>query len=271
MAWGRSRWSDQPEFVVVTHWDSVAALEAFAGPRWQEAIIEPDEEHLLAEVICDHDETVERADRSSQAWLLAPTNLGSMWSTQLGFPQAIRVFGALLALEAVTGLGRILPMPWTDIPPGWDERTILTTFLDYVHAKCEHLAEAHARRAPLPGSPLMTLAGLVNHLRWVEYFWFQVMLLGEEDHGPWTEEDPDREMRIAVAVPIAQLLDEYKAQCGRYRDLVASLDLDTPSKRPVDGRPITLRWILFHLVEETARHNGHLDILRELADGVTGT
>ena len=126
-------------------------------------------------------------------------------------------------------------MPRTDIPPGWDERTILTTFLDYVratvHAKCEHLAEDEARRAPLPGSPLMTLAGLVNHLRWVEYYyyyyyyyyyWFQVMLVGEEDHGPWTEEDPDREMRIAVAVPIAQLLDEYQAHCARYRDLVAS-------------------------------------------------
>ena len=167
-------------------------------------------------------------------------------------------------------------MPRTDIPAGWDERTILTAFLDYVratvHAKCEHLVDADARRAPLPGSPLMTLAGLVNHMRWVEYFWFQVMLLGEEDHGPWTEEDPDREMRIAVAVPIAQLLDEYKAQCARYRDLVASLDLDTPSKRPVrDAGPVTLRWILFHLVEETARHNGHLDILRELTDGVTGT
>jgi hypothetical protein len=79
-------------------------------------------------------------------------------------------------------------------------------------------------------------------------------------------------MRIAVAVPIAQLLDEYEAQCARYRDLVASLDLDTPSKRPVrDAGPVTLRWILFHLVEETARHNGHLDILRELTDGVTGT
>jgi hypothetical protein len=121
----------------------------------------------------------------------------------------------------------------TDIPAGWDERTVLTTFLDYVratvHAKCEHLAEADARRAPLPGSPLMTLAGLVNHLRWVEYFWFQVMLLGEDDHGPWTEEDPDREMRIAVEVPIAQLLDEYEAQCARYRDLVASLELDTGS------------------------------------------
>jgi quinol monooxygenase YgiN len=59
VTWGRSRWSDQPEFVVVTHWDSVAALEAFTGPRWQEAVIEPDEEHLLAEVFCDHYETVE--------------------------------------------------------------------------------------------------------------------------------------------------------------------------------------------------------------------
>jgi uncharacterized damage-inducible protein DinB len=176
---------------------------------------------------------------------------------------------------AVTGLERIMSMPRTDIPAGWDERTILTTFLDYVratvHAKCEHLAEVDARRAPLPGSPLMTLAGLVSHLRWVEYYWFQVMLLGEEDQGPWTEEDPDREMRIAVAVPIAQLLGEYQAQCARYRELVASLDLDTPSERPVSGRPLTLRWILLHLVEETARHNGHLDILRELADGVTGT
>lgn len=76
-------------------------------------------------------------------------------------------------------------------------------------------------------------------------------------------------MRIAVEVPIIQLLDEYQARCARYRDLVASLDLDTPSKRPVSGRAVTLRWILFHLVEETARHNGHLDILRELADSVT--
>ena len=137
------------------------------------------------------------------------------------------------ARRQVAGLGRIMPMPRTDIPAGWDERTVLTTFLDYVratvHAKCEDLAEADARRAPLPGSPLMTLAGLVNHLRWVEYFWFQVMLLGEDDHGPWTEEDPDREMRIAVEVLIAQLLDEYEAQCARYRDLVASLELDTGS------------------------------------------
>jgi uncharacterized damage-inducible protein DinB len=151
------------------------------------------------------------------------------------------------------------------IPPD-EEHLLKDTWIGHYE-----VLEVDARRALLSTSPLMTLTGLVNQLRWVEYYWFQVMLLGEEDHGPWTEEDPDREMRIAVAVPIAQLLEEYQAQCARYRDLVASLELDTPSKRPVRGGPVTLRWILFHLIEETARHNGHLDILRELADGVTGT
>jgi hypothetical protein len=67
-------------------------------------------------------------------------------------------------------------MARTDVPPGWDERTILTTLLDYVratvHAKCEHLAES------TPGAPAVHLpaddpAGLVSHLRWVEYSWFQ--------------------------------------------------------------------------------------------------
>jgi heme-degrading monooxygenase HmoA len=58
VAWGRSRWSDQPEFVVVTHWDSVDSIEAFAGPRWQEAVIEPEEADMLAEVFCDHYEAL---------------------------------------------------------------------------------------------------------------------------------------------------------------------------------------------------------------------
>ena len=56
---GKSRWSDQPEFVVVTHWRSVDALQAFAGPDWQRAVIEPEEEHMLAEVFCDHYESID--------------------------------------------------------------------------------------------------------------------------------------------------------------------------------------------------------------------
>jgi Protein of unknown function (DUF664) len=78
--------------------------------------------------------------------------------------------------------------------------------------------------------------------------------------------------RIAVGIPIARLLADYERQCARSRELGASLDLDTPSKRTVStGEPVTLRWILLHVIDETARHNGHLDLLRELADGVTGT
>ncbi|HEX5118380.1 MAG TPA: DinB family protein [Pseudonocardiaceae bacterium] len=163
-----------------------------------------------------------------------------------------------------------------DIPSTFDDRTVLTTFLDYardtVHAKCAGISDELARQAPLPMSPLMTISGLVSHLRWVEHSWIEVTLLGREDRGPWTDDDPDREMRIAVDVPIAQLLDEYRASCDLHRELVASLDLDTESRGVLSWRsePLTLRWILFHLIEETARHNGHLDILREMADKVTG-
>ena len=163
-----------------------------------------------------------------------------------------------------------------DIPATWDERTVLTTMLDYardtVHAKCAGISEENATRAPLPGSSLTTISGIVSHLRWVEYYWFEVVLLGEPDNGPWSDEDLDRDWRMATEIPIAQLLDEYGSACGKYRALAASLSLDRPSKGHLDWRdePVTLRWILFHLIEETARHNGHLDILRELADGVTG-
>jgi len=163
-----------------------------------------------------------------------------------------------------------------DVPSAWDERTTLTTMLDYVrdtvHAKCAGLSDEGARRAPLPGSPLTTISGLVSHLRWVEFSWIELTMLGRPGQGPWTDDDPDREMRIATEIPIAQLLADYREACARHRDLVAPLDLDAPSRGTLPWRtePVTLRWILFHLIEETARHNGHIDILREMADGVTG-
>ncbi|NED83924.1 DinB family protein, partial [Streptomyces sp. SID11233] len=157
----------------------------------------------------------------------------------------------------------------SDTPPAWDERSQLTTFLDYARdtarAKCEGVSPEHARTAPLPGSPLMTMSGVINHLRWVEHWWFQVIFLGGEDEGPWTDEDPDREMRVAVDFPLPRLLDAYAEQSARYRELVAGNALNQRAQRPIrDARHVDLRWILLHLTEETARHNGHLDILREL-------
>ncbi|MEV8424853.1 DinB family protein [Streptomyces niveus] len=162
-----------------------------------------------------------------------------------------------------------------DTPPAWDDRTQLTTFLDYARgtarAKCEGVSEENARKALLPGSPLMTMSGVINHLRWVEYYWFHVVFLGEEDRAPMTDEDPDREMRIAVDFPLTQLLDEYAEQSSLYRELVAGNDLDKQAQRTIrNGVHVDLRWIMHHLTEETARHNGHLDILREMLDGTTG-
>ena len=181
----------------------------------------------------------------------------------------------VIASTPVTGAGTLRAMTRIgDTPPAWDERTQLTTFLDYARdtarIKCEGLSEENARKALLPGSPLMTMSGLINHLRWVEYYWFQVVFLGEEDEGPWTDEDPDREFRIAVDVPLADLLADYAADAARHRETVAAHALDDLAQRPIrDGRVMNLRWVLLHLIEETARHNGHLDILRETADGVT--
>lgn len=165
---------------------------------------------------------------------------------------------------------------FNDTPPAWDERSQLTTFLDYARgtarAKCEGVSEENARKSLLPGSPLMTMSGLINHLRWVEHYWFEVVFLGEEDRGPWTEEDPDGEMRVAVDFPLPRLLDEYAEQSARFRELVAGRSLDDKSERTVrSGLRVDLRWILLHLTEETARHNGHLDILREMLDGATGS
>jgi len=163
-----------------------------------------------------------------------------------------------------------------DIPPSWDERTVLASMLDYVrdtvHVKCAGLTDEQARRAPLPGSPLTTIASLVSHLRWVEYYWIRVVLFGEQDQAPITDDDPDAEMRLALSIPLARLLAEYRASCEQLRQLVAPLDLDTSSRGTMSWRtePVTLRWVLLHLIEETARHNGHIDILREMADGVTG-
>jgi uncharacterized damage-inducible protein DinB len=165
-------------------------------------------------------------------------------------------------------------MTRSGVPAQGDERTLLNAFLDFhratVRIKCEGLSEADAHRAVLPSSPLMTPAGLVSHLYWVERDWFNRHFLGEPDEGPWTDEDPDAEMRVDD-VPLATLLDRYDEQCERSREIAAAHDLDTLEKtEPANGRPVSLRWIVMHMVEETARHNGHLDAMRELLDGAVG-
>ena len=151
---------------------------------------------------------------------------------------------------------------------------MLTGWLDWQRAtvamKCENVSEADARRALLPSSPTMTIAGVVAHLRWVEHGWFEVGFLGEPDLGPSTDDDPHAGWRVD-GVSLARLIDEYDVQCARSREIVAAHDLDELEAFAPPGLDlVSLRWILGHMVEETARHLGHLDALRELTDGVTG-
>ena len=164
----------------------------------------------------------------------------------------------------------------TDLPAAFDERSILIQFLQYVrltvHAKCVDLSPSDASQTPLPGSPAMSVAGLVSHLRWSEAFWIDVIFFGQPYQWPGTDDDSELQMRAGLERPLAELLDEYAAQAAHTDEVMASHDWDAESALSdgESGKPVTLRYIAMHLIEETARHNGHLDILRELADGVTG-
>ena len=118
----------------------------------------------------------------------------------------------------------------------------------------------------------MSVAGLVSHLRWSEAFWIDVIFLGQPYQWPGTDDDSALQMRAGLERPLADLLEEYEVQAAHTDEVVASHDWDAESALSdnENGQPVTLRYIAMHLIEETARHNGHLDILRELADGVTG-
>lgn len=166
-------------------------------------------------------------------------------------------------------------MPRSDLPPTWDERATLLAMLQYTRdtaaEKCRGLDAAGASAAPLPGSPLMSIGGVVNHLRWVEHSWVENRFVGGPDLGPWTDESPDQEFVDGAALPLAEVLEGYVDQARRTDVIIEEHDLDDRSfTRLRTGERPTLRWVLLHLVEENARHNGHLDLLRELHDETTG-
>lgn len=153
------------------------------------------------------------------------------------------------------------------------EREQLAGFLDFLRAtvvmKATGLTDEQARRSLVP-SELTTVAGLVAHLTYNEQYWFGVVFDGQED--TWAErlkEDRDAEFRVALDRPLTDLVVEYEARCQLSRDVVAARDLDVTATTG-KGEPVNLRWVLIHMIEETGRHAGHLDLLRELLDGATG-
>ncbi|MCT2585232.1 DinB family protein [Actinophytocola gossypii] len=153
------------------------------------------------------------------------------------------------------------------------ERVQLAGFLDYLRAtvvlKATGLTDEQARRPLVESSPLTTVAGIVSHLTYVENAWFAVVLDGKPSQ--WAERlaaDQDAEFRAGHTTPLPELLAAYEAECARSRDVAERLDLTATGLR--HGEPVNLRWVLIHMIEETGRHAGHLDLLREQADGSTG-
>jgi hypothetical protein len=163
----------------------------------------------------------------------------------------------------------------TDTPPAGDERSVLLQMLEYVQQtalyKVRGLSQDLARKAPIATSPLTNPASLLNHLRWNEHYWIEVVTLGREDRAPWSDEHPDGELEIALELPIEEVIDGYSAQVQLSRELLADLELDAETEMPLKDFHPNVRWVVQHLIEETARHNGHLDLLREMADGSTGS
>ncbi|WP_369388468.1 DinB family protein [Streptomyces sp. CG1] len=162
------------------------------------------------------------------------------------------------------------PVPPTTGP----ERAMLEGWLDFHRAtlelKCRGLDDAQVRLASAEPSSL-TLLGLVQHLAEVERNWFQRVLAGLDVPRVFEERtgcglDPEHGLEDALAV--------WRAELARGRELLAERDLADTGRlvdEPMAGVEVSVRWVLIHLIEEYARHNGHADILRERIDGTTGT
>ncbi len=166
-------------------------------------------------------------------------------------------------------------------PPVADEATMLAAFLDYHRAtfawKCRGLDSAGL--AARTAASTMTLGGMMKHLALVEDGWFSHSLFANPYAAPWDavdwESDPDWEWRTAADDSPEVLRGLWESAVERSRQLFADaladggLDRVAERKWP-DGRAPSLRWIMVHMIEEYARHNGHADLLREAVDGETG-
>ncbi|HEY0698699.1 MAG TPA: DinB family protein [Micromonospora sp.] len=150
-----------------------------------------------------------------------------------------------------------------------DERQILASFLDMFRtvlvSKAGGVSDADAHRRLLPSHT--TLAGLLKHLALVERNWFQHLPAGAEQE---VGRDGGGDFALDGTERIADLVAGYEAACADSRRAVAGLSLDDTFGHPLLGQ-VSLRWVYVHMIEETARHAGHADVVRELTDGTTGT
>jgi uncharacterized damage-inducible protein DinB len=158
------------------------------------------------------------------------------------------------------------PFPAGELP----EREMLEAFLNFQRAvvvrKVEGLPRDLALRPMPPG--ILSALGIVKHLGWVERGWSRRAMQGEQYPVPWNDEDPDADLRIEDDETVDSVLAFYRSEWEAADAIWATHSLDDTGD--YHDRPVSLRWILIHMIEETARHAGHLDLIAESLDGRTG-
>lgn len=153
---------------------------------------------------------------------------------------------------------------WGSFPRGHaDDRDLFLDWLAYLRGavvrNVENLTDQQARWRP--EGALISLLGIVNHLTHVEWRWIDGALLGADVERDEQEFTPGADLTVAAAIA------GYRDRALATENVVRRLPLDTPTN---EGHDTDLRWVLLHLINETARHAGHADATRELLDGATG-
>lgn len=161
----------------------------------------------------------------------------------------------------------------TPPPYAAGEKEMVTAFLDWQRAtllcKLDGLTDEQLRWHHQPSG--LTLLGLAKHLAVVETAWFRLRFAGEEVTNIPIPIDWDAYWRIEPGDSTADILALYNGEVEQSRAITATASLDDKARQPPPHTPgLTLRWILLHMIEETARHNGHADLIREAIDGQTG-
>lgn len=161
----------------------------------------------------------------------------------------------------------------TEPPYRGNEKDTLLGFLQFTREtivqKCRGLNDEQMRLIPTVSS--MSLLGMVKHLTIVERYWFQGVFLDADVELPWSEEDPDGDWRTNEHDTAAAAIAAYIAECEISDRIVREHELERLAAWASSAEEVrSLRWILVHMIEETARHCGHADILREAIDGETG-
>ncbi|WP_158882191.1 DinB family protein [Amycolatopsis anabasis] len=154
-----------------------------------------------------------------------------------------------------------------------DELRLGWEFLNFLRItavnKVAGLTREQAAATPFPASPHMNALGVLKHLTAVERWWFSIVAGGLDIPDLWLDaDDHDALFKLRDEDTPTAVVAAYRAEWPRSQEAIAGMAASDRVRRA--GEDKTVRWILTHLIQETARHVGHLDVLREFADGQVG-